>query len=73
MQNTIIIIIIIIIIMTVEVDLKADQRKITSAHDQALLTKYHATKILQTATEKGNVHVNRCCNFWRQKCDQERS
>jgi hypothetical protein len=51
MQNiTIIIIIIIIIIMAVEVDLKAAQRKITSAHDRVLLTKYPATKILQTAT-----------------------
>ena len=20
-----------------------------------------------------NMHVNRCCNSWRQKCDQERS
>jgi hypothetical protein len=50
MENTIIIIIIIIIIMDVEVDLRAAQRQITSAHDRALLTKYHATKILQTAT-----------------------
>ena len=23
--------------------------------------------------KKRNVHVNRCCNSWRQKCDQERS
>jgi hypothetical protein len=50
MQNIIIIIITIIITMAVEVDLKAAQREITSAHDPALLTKYHATKTLQTAT-----------------------
>ena len=23
--------------------------------------------------KKRNMHVNRCCNSWRQKCDQERS
>jgi len=45
MQNTTI-----MTVMAVEINLKAAQRKITSAHDQALLTKYHATKILHTAT-----------------------
>jgi hypothetical protein len=66
MQNTIIIIIIIIIIiMAVEVDLKATQREIPSARDRALLTKYRATKILQTATAS---KCARCQQFEEKIC-----
>ena len=37
--------------MTVEGDLKVEtQREIISVQDWTLLTKYHATKLLQTAT-----------------------
>ena len=29
--------------------------------------------IIIRENKKKNMHVNRCCNSWREKCDQERS
>jgi hypothetical protein len=31
------------------------------------------TKIIIRDYIKKNMHVDRCCSFWRQKCDQESS